>query len=317
MKFPRPLWQDLAIIFGITTLISLPLWLAGGDAALAHLVYQPDSKCAWFWRQYAQIPMLIFSFAALGFLLMPQLRKKHPTLRLLAVIWLLSLLIGGGLLNQVLIQDLIDRARPRESVLAALTGVEATLGGHSFPSGHAVIGFMLAIPFFVYRTIRPKLAIGFLIAGILGGLGIGFARMTLGAHFLTDVLWAGAILFGSAAVFVRIPALRKDIPTWFTAGFIAFALFNMVWWNAFTLKLTHTVQNPAGAQVYLPCASFNYPAAPAGTQVTLHIKGFGAPLSNLTLIETPAKAGEMGEVSLQRWRGMYRSLDCVVIVETK
>jgi len=90
MQFPRPLWQDLALIFGLTLLISLPLWLAGGDAAIAHLVYQPDSKCAWFMRQYSQLPVLVLSFAALGFLLFPKLRKKHPTLRLVAVIWLLT-----------------------------------------------------------------------------------------------------------------------------------------------------------------------------------------------------------------------------------
>ncbi len=65
----------------------------------------------------------------------------------------------------------------------------------SFPSGHASMGFYLMAPAFVHYRRRPRLALAFLLLGILSGGVIGLARMVAGGHFPSDVVWAGGIVY--------------------------------------------------------------------------------------------------------------------------
>ena len=63
--------------------------------------------------------------------------------------------------------------------------------GKSFPSGHATVGFLPFGMWFVLRFSQPVLAQVFLWSGLFGGLCIGWMRVAAGAHFASDVLWAG------------------------------------------------------------------------------------------------------------------------------
>ena len=85
---------------------------------------------------------------------------------------------------------------PRDFVPVLCRGV----GGEdsSFPSGHAAMGFCLMAPAFVFYRRRPRLAAGFLLLGLAGGLMIGAARVVAGCHFPSDVLWAGGIVYFTA-----------------------------------------------------------------------------------------------------------------------
>jgi lipid A 4'-phosphatase len=68
----------------------------------------------------------------------------------------------------------------------------------SFPSGHAAMGFYLMAPAFVCYRRRPLLAAGFLLLGLACGGVIGLARIAAGAHFPSDVLWSGGIVYFAA-----------------------------------------------------------------------------------------------------------------------
>jgi lipid A 4'-phosphatase len=59
----------------------------------------------------------------------------------------------------------------------------------SFVSGHVACGFFFAGIALLHRR-RQWL---WCAAGVTAGLVIGFARMSDGAHWLSDVLWAGPI----------------------------------------------------------------------------------------------------------------------------
>lgn len=66
--------------------------------------------------------------------------------------------------------------------------------GHCFPAGHATAGFsLMAFHFVGWSWQRPTLSRWGLALGVLAGLGLGFARVAQGAHFLSHVLWSGLL----------------------------------------------------------------------------------------------------------------------------
>jgi lipid A 4'-phosphatase len=59
----------------------------------------------------------------------------------------------------------------------------------SFVSGHVACGFF----FCSLMLIHPRRRTRWMLAGVAGGLAIGFSRMSAVAHWFSDVLWAGPI----------------------------------------------------------------------------------------------------------------------------
>jgi undecaprenyl-diphosphatase len=115
--------------------------------------------------------------------------------------------IGSSLLN-LLIKTVVDRARPH------LVDPVTTAAGKSFPSGHtqsATVGFAILI--LVFSCLVPRAARVWLwIAGALCVALIGFSRIALGVHYLSDVV--GGLVIGSAWVIVMTAAFsawRRDL----------------------------------------------------------------------------------------------------------
>ncbi len=94
-------------------------------------------------------------------------------------------------------KHLVERARPEGGL------IDET--GFSFPSGHAAVSTVFF--YVLYLTVRPhirnssmrKVAFGIAIAM---PLAIGWSRVYLGVHYLTDVL--GGFVFGAIAVSIAI-----------------------------------------------------------------------------------------------------------------
>jgi undecaprenyl-diphosphatase len=112
-----------------------------------------------------------------------------------------SVALSGIVVN--VIKVLVGRARPKLIDRTGLTGVELTgfepftLDGalHSFPSGHTNTAFALAL---AVSLLVPRWRGGLLaMAGV-----VGFSRIAVGAHFLTDVI-AGAALAVPTTVWLR------------------------------------------------------------------------------------------------------------------
>lgn len=98
--------------------------------------------------------------------------------------------IGSVLLNN-LIKLLVGRARPH------LTDPVAVAGGNSFPSGHsqaAIVGYAILVT--VFLPALPRGRRGWLVVpAVVLVLLIGFSRIALGVHYLSDVV--GAYLIGT------------------------------------------------------------------------------------------------------------------------
>lgn len=113
--------------------------------------------------------------------------RKHFRLALFLVVTT----IGGGLLDTV-VKLAVDRPRP------SLEQPIATAFGKSFPSGHAmssvvVYGSLLLVFFpVVNRAWRRRALVGVVVLMLV----IGFTRLALGVHYLTDVL--GGYVLGVA-----------------------------------------------------------------------------------------------------------------------
>jgi undecaprenyl-diphosphatase len=117
-----------------------------------------------------------------------------------AAVFLVATSVGGSLLNTI-VKGAVGRARPvfADPIAIAL--------GKSFPSGHAMGALvcygavLVAVLPFMRRGIRTPIVVatGALVATI------GFSRVALGVHYLSDVIGGfvlgAAWLLGSVALF--------------------------------------------------------------------------------------------------------------------
>ncbi|MDQ6809696.1 MAG: phosphatase PAP2 family protein [Verrucomicrobiota bacterium] len=104
-----------------------------------------------------------------------------------------ALAMGGGSALNILLKHFFHRQRP------VLENPFVTLTSYGFPSGHTMGStlFYGMLALIAAQSIRrwPKRALPFCIAGLIVAT-IGFTRIYLGAHYLTDVL--GAVAAGLA-----------------------------------------------------------------------------------------------------------------------
>jgi membrane-associated phospholipid phosphatase len=120
------------------------------------------------------------------------LRRRRPRLAIFVAVTM----VGSSVLNG-LVKLAVNRARP------VLPDPVAHASGMSFPSGHAQSAIVAAsILLLVAVRVRP-LALAAALAWVLA---IGFARVGLGVHFVSDVL-AGYVL-GLAWVAAMTAAFR-------------------------------------------------------------------------------------------------------------
>ena len=129
---------------------------------------------------------------------------------------LLVLALGPGLAVNTVLKDHWGRARPSQvaefggsqSFTAAPLPATACDKNCSFVSGHAAVGFALVAFSFVATGPRRRRAIG--AGAVAAGALIGLARIIQGAHFLSDVVFAGFVVCGIAWLLDRA-LLERDL----------------------------------------------------------------------------------------------------------
>jgi len=205
----KSVWQWLLplIAFGLFTIWSVPWDLAVarffhshpefGEGDWASLAFNDGVYPAWLVVIGAAI-VLVLSFFK------PQLIPYRRG----AVLLLLLLAIGPGLITHTLLKDHWGRPRPRQTI---------EFGGNqpyrayyepyfsnpetskSFPCGHCSMGFFffgVAILGMAYRK-KVLFAIGMALAWGMG-IFLGLARMAQEGHFLSDVIASALILWLTA-----------------------------------------------------------------------------------------------------------------------
>jgi membrane-associated phospholipid phosphatase len=116
----------------------------------------------------------------------------------------IMLTVPGGMLVHHLIQIIVHRHRPfRHSDFL-------DLGGYSFPSGHTMAatllyGLLAAFAILMWKRWHWRILVLF---GALSTIAlVGFSRVVLGAHYLSDVL--GAIASGSGWLFLCVTIVER------------------------------------------------------------------------------------------------------------
>lgn len=196
-------------------------WMTSGDRELAwqRACFDPETG-EWpigdraFWRflyEFASLPVLAVCVAAIAVLLAGFRWPRLRAWRRVAWYALSLLLLGPGLIANLWMKETWGRPRPREvepfggrSPYERVFELDFTGGGKSFPCGHATMGFYFLGAYFLLRKRFPAWSLVALIASLAWGGLIGYTRMVQGGHFATDVVWAAAVMWCSAALLFRV-----------------------------------------------------------------------------------------------------------------
>lgn len=138
--------------------------------------------------------------------------NKRSWLRLAAPQWLFLLIclcVGPGLVANTLLKDQWGRARPREVIefggqrtfTPPLVPANQCARNCSFVSGEASSAF---VPFYAAALAVPQWAAALIAAGTLAGLSAGAIRISQGAHFLSDIVFAGVFMALTAVLVHQI-----------------------------------------------------------------------------------------------------------------
>ncbi|MCK6452762.1 MAG: phosphatase PAP2 family protein [Alphaproteobacteria bacterium] len=195
------------------------------DLIVAHWIWRAQGgrflePTGWFYPIYVGLTPLIYAIAAavaaLGaWNLLRRTRLLGLDLRVGAFI-LLSLALGPGLVTEIALKDNWGRARPRDIVefggtrqfTPAFRPADQCARNCSFVSGHAALTFAFA-PFALLAAAGRRRAAMTAVAA--AGAFVGAMRMLQGAHFLSDVVFAGFVVIGIALALAALilPAGRR------------------------------------------------------------------------------------------------------------
>ncbi|MCX6246829.1 MAG: phosphatase PAP2 family protein [Bacteroidetes bacterium] len=223
--FSRQVVKDFSILIFILGVLTLLFRFTNLDIRLEHYFYSADK--GWmlqyqpFWDfiyRFGIFPGYLLAFGGLIMISLSYWNNKYVQFRKISLVLVFTMVVGPGLVVNLVLKDHTGRPRPRE--ITEFGGTEnylcicqqgKTNEGKSFPCGHCSMGFYLAIPYLFYRK-RNRLAANiFLSAGIGYGILIGIARMMAGGHFASDVVWAGGLTWGVALAGVYLFRLDKPI----------------------------------------------------------------------------------------------------------
>jgi len=205
--------------------LCLAMFVPGLDLAVSGLFYTPSSGFDWtlggllaFVR--AAVPTIIMGtllfFVLLWFagLVLRQPFLDMTTRRMGYLV--LSLVLGPGLLVEAILKPYWGRARPNDTTVFGGDAVftpplwiaQECSHNCSFVSGHAALGFWVTA--YAFLLPAPWRTRG-VFAGVVFGGAVGLVRVIQGAHFLSDVVFAGTFVLVINAVLAKM-LLREPAP---------------------------------------------------------------------------------------------------------
>jgi len=212
------------VLTGLITLTAL-ITFSGADLALSSIFYIDG---AWpvgelfLWKllyRIDRLPSVILATAGIAAAALSFWKPEMKQWRRSALFLVFFLVLGPGLLVNTVFKEGWGRPRPRDIV--EFGGKKPFLHpwekgirgeGRSFPSGHASAAFFLIAPYFIYRRLRPSLANGWLAGGVFFGTIMSIARITQGAHFLSDTLWAFGMVYLMGLLLSHLMGLDLESP---------------------------------------------------------------------------------------------------------
>lgn len=205
--------HGVLLFLGLAGLAALPFLLKPDiDLIVARWIWQAFggrfiAPTGWFWPIYVGLRPLVYAAAAataaIGAWNWIKGRRLLGLDSRATAFVLLSLAIGPGLVTDIALKDHWGRARPRDMVefggerqfTPAFQPAAQCARNCSFVSGHAALAFGFVSFALLAAGTRRRQAVA---AVIVVGVFIGLMRMLQGAHFLSDVIFAGFVVIGIA-----------------------------------------------------------------------------------------------------------------------
>lgn len=172
----------------------------------------------WLWTElyeYGELPAWALAIGAAGALYLVNIGRLPRSYTRPCIAVILAIALGPGLAVNGILKNGWGRPRPVE--ISSFGGTKQFRhvsepagpgGGKSFPCGHCSMAFGMAAGAVFFR-IHPVASLCSLLGGIAFGIVMGFARVSQGGHFPSDVLWSGVIVLSVIAalyyLILRIP----------------------------------------------------------------------------------------------------------------
>lgn len=202
----------------------LPVFWPGLDITVAAFFLQPDppvNPAKWLWVDLVNeyTPDLFRSIGIIllaGWIAIGLTRRWRRTALALAFVGM-SLLLGPGLATWAVKEHQL-RARPLDVVefggqrqfTPALQQANQCSDNCAFVSGHVACGFFFAS----LMLLDPRRRWWWITLGVVAGGLIGVARISVGAHWLSDALWAFPITLLSSWLVWQVLAFfyKQELP---------------------------------------------------------------------------------------------------------
>lgn len=170
-----------------------------------------------FFYKLDRFPALTVGLSGLGAVITGVMYRNRRQWLRPGLFLVLLLALGPGLTVNSIFKEYWGRPRPREVV--QFGGTKKFLHpwqkgdahkGRSFPSGHSSAAFYLSAPSFIFRRRNPRAASIWMAGGLIFGILMSVARITQGAHFLSDTLWAWGMVHLMAVALYYLLRLDRD-----------------------------------------------------------------------------------------------------------
>lgn len=162
-----------------------------------------------FMFSYGVIPAEIVTIAAILLLFLSYFFSKLRKWRDPSLVFILTLILGGGLISHVILKDHWGRPRPKQVIEFGGTQqyrpfydpniFNQPQPSKSFPCGHCTMGFIFFALILVGKRLDNRaIYISGIVLSILLGGALGLTRIAQGGHFFSDVLMTALIMWLTA-----------------------------------------------------------------------------------------------------------------------
>lgn len=169
-----------------------------------------------FLYAYGPLPALTLGIGGLAVGILGLFWQRLRAYRTAGFFLAAMLALGPGLIVNGVFKPNWQRPRPLQTEVfggsqpfVPVWDLGADPQGKSFPCGHASMGFYLLAPAFLCYRRRRRWALMFVALGLAGGLLIGAGRIAQGAHYPSDVVWSGGMVYLSGLVLWGVFQLGK------------------------------------------------------------------------------------------------------------
>ncbi|WP_164503792.1 phosphatase PAP2 family protein [Rickettsiales endosymbiont of Stachyamoeba lipophora] len=205
--FTKLLENKIVIFISIFSLIAIGLMIYPEiDIFISSLFYHPSQR---FWLEHSKVAVftntlvkyfIVMLVLGVGILQAWLFRGKKTILYLNVLYLTLTLIIGPAVTVNQLLKEHWGRARPSQieefggskQFTPALIISNNCMDNCSFASGHASMAFWITSLAFIAQTTKMRRQL--FIFGVMAGLAMGFMRIIMGRHFLSDIVFAGIIV---------------------------------------------------------------------------------------------------------------------------